>query len=268
MLAVRTPSGEWQPIRAPGSSPASACGLATDGTNVYCAYTQDDASHIAVWDVFAPRFVESIPLPTVIDVHALVLDGEHVIVASTGSDEVVRVNLADGDCDILWRAGSAPKDTHHLSGLLMHEGRLLSTAFGPRLGRSWADAVDGYIYDLSSGVYLARGIYQPHSPASHEGSLYFCESPRGFIRSLYGAVQFVAGYARGLVFTGGDSYAAGCSVARRGDGVHAAGYSNPADPGARAGTCAVYFGSLSDYAFSRESLEHLGAEIYDILAIG
>ena len=272
MLAVRAPSGEWQPIYAAESGPISACGLAAGGTDVYCAYTYDGNSHVAVCDLQTARVIESIPLPRVRDAHGLVLDGDSVIVASTGSDEIVRVQLADGRCDVLWRASSADADTHHLSGLLMHEGRLLCTAFGRRIGPSWADAVDGYLYDLSRGTYLARGIYQPHSPALYDGRLYFCESPRGAVRSLEGDVQYVEGYARGLAFADDGSYAAGCSIARRAQDIPGATYRNPADTGAPAGRCAVYFGTLggtlADCECSRERLDDLGAEIFDVLTVG
>lgn len=268
MLAVRTPSGDWYPMRGPGSDPVSACGLAADAANVYCAYTQSGASFLAVCDIRANRIVESMPLASVRDVHSVVFEGGALIVASTGNDSIVRVRLSDGAGEVLWRANSGGTDTHHVNGLHVYDGRVLCTAFGPRLGPSWADAVDGYVYDLTTGAYLMRGIYQPHSLASNGAELYFCESARGAIRSLRGDVQYVAGYARGLAFTGDGAYAAGCSVARRADGVPGAAFGNPAEAGARSGVCAVYFGSLVECAISRERLDHLGSEIYDVLAFG
>lgn len=265
MLAVREPSGEWRPIYHDTAEPISACGIAADRTHVYCSYSFGGESYLAICDARASSIVETMPLAGVRDVHSIALDGEAIIVASTGTDEIVRVDLSAASREVLWRASAANTDTHHVNGVLAHEGRLLCSAFGRRIGPSWADAVDGYIYDISSGEYRARGIYHPHSLAAYAKELYVCESARGAVRSLQSDVAYLAGYARGLTIAGDGSYVAGCSVARRAVG---AAYANPADAGDREGRCAVYFGSLHDLALTSESLEHLGAEIYDLVAIG
>lgn len=264
MLAVIENGGVSRTVNAPGGAAISACGLAAWEGRIFCAYTQGERSFLAVCDARADGITETIALPGVRDVHSIVLDADGIVAASTGHDEVVRIGW-NGAVETLWRVSADSRDEHHVNGLCFFEGRLLCSAFGPRIGPSWADAIDGYVYDITRSQYVARGLYQPHSLAPYGAAIYCCESARGAIRSLAADIQYVPGYARGLAFDENGSYAAGCSVARSAAAWPA--YLNPADRGGRTGSCALYFGSVHGMRTSCVDLEPWGEEIYDVLAL-
>jgi hypothetical protein len=264
LVAIVDEDGTIRAAAPPPGAPASACGLLPDGAQVLCAYTQSETSYLARYDTSSLSVVESRQLRAVRDVHSIVAFNGAIVAASTGSDEIVRLR-ENGDAEVLWRASAGERDDHHVNALCVFEGRLLCSAFGKRLGPAWADAVDGYVYDVSRGEYVVRGIYQPHSLQVFDGALYWCESARGAVRTRERDIFYVPGYARGLAIATDGSLAMGSSIGRR---VPAwPGYLNADDRGDFAGACGVYTGSLHDGALSRIDLQRFGHDVYDIVML-
>jgi hypothetical protein len=246
----------------------SACGLARDDERVYSACAVGAESFLAIFDKRDLRLLECVPLPNVVDVHSLCLDGSALIAVSTGTDEIVRISLDDPTrTEVIWRASAAREDTQHLNAITWYAERLVCSGFGPNAGERRSSALNGYIYDVSAGTFLAKGIRQPHSLAERAGVLYFCESSRSLLRSLDGYTLEIGGYLRGLACLEDGSCLVGASVARF--DVSAPDLTlNPADPGARTGRCAIHVTYPSKAHASRSiDCSHLADEIYDILPL-
>lgn len=244
--------------------PASACGIAYANGSLFCACSDAQASYLAVFDDRG-TLREYVTLPGVSDVHSICTDGSSLFAASTGTDEVVRLPLANlsGTAEVLWRAGAHARDVNHLNSVVLFEGRLLCGGFGPRNGPAWSDAYDGFVYDVSSAGYVARGLYHPHSFVESQGVLYFCESAESSVRTLTQTLRYVDGYSRGLAIRDG-TYFIGSSRGRRNRAL-ARYVLNPADAGNRTGRCAISTGTFEDRSAAHViDLSHCGDEIYDV----
>lgn len=246
----------------------TACGLAQDDEHIYSACGMGPESFLAIFEKRTLRLLELVPLPNVIDVHSICLDGSALIAISTGTDEIVRISLADTTrTEIVWRASRSAEDTHHLNAVSWHGGRLICSGFGPKSCERWKSALNGYIYDVSSGTFLARGIRHPHSLADRGGTLHFCESSRSLLRTLERPLLPIGGYLRGLACLEDGSCLVGASVGRV--DVSAPEFVlNPTDPGARVGRCAIHV-TYPYGAHASRSIDcsHLADEIYDIMPI-
>lgn len=268
VLAAIDSGGEvrrWFDLAA--HAPASACGIAYSGDTLYCACSDAGGSYIAVFDASA-TLRDYVSLSNVGDIHSICTDGTSLFAASTGTDEIVRLPLSNLSApgEVLWRASSLGRDENHVNCVAFVQGRLLCGGFGPKNGPAWADAYDGFIYDLNAATFLARGLFHPHTLIEHEGQMYFCESAEGSMRTLQSALRYVVGYSRGLAFEARTFYL-GVSCGRRSN-ARARYVFNPADPGARYGNCAIYVGALENPAQARTiDLSFAGEEIYDVCAL-
>ncbi len=243
---------------------SSACGLAISGGSLYSACNIADTSYLAIFDGKTLAISQFLPLDHVRDVHSIAIDGNAIYLVSTGTDEIVRAPLADPNAgETVWRASSTLSDTHHLNSIALSNGRVLCTGFGPKRGERWSSADDGYVYDVTSGSYVARGLYHPHSLTIVDNQLYVCESARGLLRG--GEMPTFPGYLRGLCFSPGGEKAVATSVGRWDSEAEI--FLNPADPGVPAGGCALYVatGATWDDAMTID-LAHLSNEVYDVIA--
>lgn len=105
-----------------------------------------------------------------------------------------------------------PSDRCHLNGLGMVEGRpRYVTALGETDepgGWRANKARGGVLVDVASGEVVTRGLSMPHSPRSHAGRLWACESGAGTLGVVdpgtgrYEPVVGLPGFTRGLDFAG------------------------------------------------------------------
>ncbi|MBL8907092.1 MAG: TIGR03032 family protein, partial [Rhizobiales bacterium] len=101
----------------------------------------------------------------------------------------------------------APKDVCHLNGLALDQGRLkYATVFTQRQDDgAWRESrAEGAAIDVNTGLAVAEGLDQPHSPRLYAGRLWVHESGKGAFGYLDGGrlveVLRCPGYLRGLVF--------------------------------------------------------------------
>lgn len=246
----------------------SACGLAADSDWLYCASTGPNASYVSLLDARDYRLQRIVELPGVRDVHSIAVDGSALIVVSTGTDSVLRIDMETLRYESVWRAGAADNDTHHLNAVAWLGGHLLCSGFGPKRADRWSSATDGYIYDITAGSYVATGLYHPHSLASFGETLYVCESSHSRVRTIEAPVAAVPGYVRGLAFAQNGACAIGSSVGRHDASLEHV-VLNPADSGEPIGRCAIHM-SESIAACERAQTFDLSGyanEIYDILIV-
>ncbi len=243
-------------------------GLTSDESRHYVLYLSDGAWHVAVLEkhdltvVFRQRLME------VDDGHSILAHQGYLYVVSTGTEEVLRYQIAADRLFgplVVWRAKTSGTETHHVNSITAWNGRLVVSAFGPKSGELWSSATDGYIQDIASGVRIQRGIHHPHSLASWKGCLCFCESHTASVYSTTGRMVELNGYARGMCWLADDLVCVGTSIGRD-LGVPGGSPGNPADHGEPSGSCGITLLNPTTGRILRFiDLGRFGPEIYDLL---
>src|SRR5262249_6951673 len=103
---------------------------------------------------------------TAADVHSIWVNGSRLLAVSTGTDEVIEVELRGPQVvseRVVWRPeeGGPREDRHHLNAICGRDGAVLVTAFGTKAATTWNTARDGFIVDMTTGERFASGIDQP-----------------------------------------------------------------------------------------------------------
>lgn len=272
-LDLETQHAEWVDVGAtePLVSGAGIC--AHDGFIYHVSIVEAGFDTIlTILDRDTLEVLRVCPLPEVTDAHSLQHDGAELFVASTGTDEVVAYRLDGchlGDARVVWTPTGSGEDTHHINSLVLADGELLCSAFGARVGESWTQARDGYLFNVMKGTRVLGGLRQPHSATWHDGELYFCNSQEGTVNTTEAVVTQLAGYTRGLAFDSEGTMFAGTSLARRPSQPvdDTAVFLNPNDQGALHGQCAIVRMSGSGGYRMEIGMSSYGAEIYDLLPL-
>jgi WD40 repeat protein len=270
LAVVDADSGEHRWLDYGRKGFTNACGLAQTDTLLYSACSNEHASYLAVFEKPELHLREIMPLNGVFDAHSICLDGDAMIVASSGSDEIVRLTL-DGSWagnEVIWRASDRREDTEHVNALMWHQGRLLCSGFGGKVTARWSDSKNGYVYDVTKGSYLVRGISHPHSLGEHRREVYFCESSLSSVRTMDRNVAQFSGYVRGLAFSNDGKCFVGRSIGRY-ETESPEFVLNPMGPGVSSGTCAIEVCDSLEPNATRRSLDltDFAREIYDILLL-
>jgi len=129
--------------------------------------------------------------------------------------------------EVVWKppfiSRLAPEDRCHLNGLAMHEGAPAWVSMISRadVAEGWRDhrRDGGLVMDVRTDEVICSGLSMPHSPRWWMGKLWLLNSGSGelghvdFDTGKFVPACFLAGYARGLAFTG-DYALVGLSTAR------------------------------------------------------
>lgn len=208
-------------------------------------------------------------LNLVSNAHSIAVLDDEIYVASTGNDSVVRFDPDKGE-ELIWAANNNRKDTIHLNSLVWHEDDLYISAFGEKTGDLWSSADKGYVLNLTTGQSVLTSLYHPHSIYSTHEGIYCCDSSRMAIAREDGQRLVIGrGYTRGLAVSPERLY---CGVSKGRTTSKSTGImNNPADPGIKAGQCAVLIYERRNHdlegseLIGEVNLERYGDEIYDIL---
>ena len=150
------------------------------------------------------------------DLHSLLLlPGENaLLVASTGTDEIIRLEL-DGfhvlSEHVIYQIGNgAREDHHHLNSLVSWQGDIYVSGFGTKEeGGDWSTARNGFILNLENEEKIVEGLEHPHSLSVINGRLAFCESRKKTLRFVGDTTSVnLSGYTRGLCVAGEDIFIA------------------------------------------------------------
>ncbi len=206
------------------------------------------------------------------DVHSICATTDTLYAASSGTDEVLRLQLRDGAVvseEVCWRPdATAPReDIHHLNSVLWSNGQLLVSGFGKKAGQRWETANQGFIYNISHSRTVTRGVDHPHSLVGIGDSIAYCESRKMRIGTLDNrGERALDGYSRGLCRIENHLFAAssiGRCVSRSLNVIN-----NPADPGEPLGRCTINRLRLDNFEVEATTdLTAHGSEIYDLLPI-
>jgi hypothetical protein len=207
-----------------------------------------------------------------VDVHSLCLSNKALFAVSSGTDEIIKLDLSDGKVrteKVFWRL--EPKeprqDCHHLNGIVKWRGDLVFSAFGKKEADQWSSSRDGFIWNLTRKEKLAVGLQQPHSLSKANGFLAYCESRRMLVRLVDDPrSQRLMGYTRGLCCLGSKLFV-GTSFGRQ-ISKSTGTINNPAANGLLEGRCTVSRLSFEDFQIEETiDLSAHAQEIYDLLPV-
>ena len=208
------------------------------------------------------------PLPDLEDPHSLLSHENGLLVVSTGTDEVVQLDLRGDELrgsQVVWRPAEANDrlDQLHLNSICRRGDQILVSGFGYHTPDRPRGARDGFIVDMLSGEYVVRGLQQPHSVTVLGDQLVWCTSRQRIVQTLDGRESApLPGYTRGLGVIGDRLYV-GTSCSRtfsRSTGKRGA----PRDPGAC--TLNVLATDTLDLIETID-MSVVGTEIYELLAV-
>ncbi len=218
---VVTGVGTWVPV---GSSHdiMGTRGICAAGGLLYAAYTVGwYETHFATFAITGAtlELVDDMLAPETHDPHSLSVHAGRLLVASTGSNELVAYNLLDGlprgTAEAIWRAGETGVDTEHVNGVWSDDERIVVSAFGPRAGEYWSSAHRGYVHDVTRGERLLEGLYHPHSVRIDDGRICFAESALQRLCFSDRDPIVLSGYVRGAAIAPDGTIFAGSNAARR-----------------------------------------------------
>jgi hypothetical protein len=243
-------------------------GMTSDEERIYVLCVSEGMHYLSVIARDELECVFCQALPEVKEGHSILAKEGQLYVVSTGTDEVIRYDLAaEGakNSQVVWSASPSGSDTHHVNSIADWQGNLVVSAFGPKFGTLWASALEGYIHDISRDVRIKSGIYHPHSLSVRSDQLYYLESHRKLFCSLDGVILSLTGYPRGVCWLSDDVVCLGSSVGRKlskSTGLIA----NPADPGEPSGSCGVTVVNIkTGRRLKHLDLDRVAGEVYDLM---
>ena len=209
-----------------GRKDVGATGFARRGGLLYVA-SQSEKARLVAFDTANWRRVAAVPFAKVRDPHSLASGPDGLYVASSGDNAIYRLVAEKGvlrDEELVWRhpESSHDRDDVHVNSLGFAGTHLLATGFGPRNPDGTWNCDDGFVFDVTAGRFLARGLDHPHSFICQGERAAVSESRAGRVRIGrltadgidFAASVAVPGYPRGLAFDGPALYA-GTSMMRK-----------------------------------------------------
>ena len=220
------------------------------------------------------RVRRTVRLKRVSDGHSMIFHDGALLVASSGTNELVRVTLdRNGEVvseEPVWSPGNAGFDHDHLNSVVYSAGRLYASLFGPKTEDGNSLQRQGQVVEIASGSTIRGELTHPHSLAEINGVLYWLESSRGQVwrlgrtgSSFQSEILFhLDGYLRGIVGDNG-SLCIGASAQR----LRSKSQGTLVDPpsGNRDGLhCLLHRVDLSSGAVETRDLTPFGREIFDL----
>lgn len=140
------------------------------------------------------------------NVHDMRILNGKIYAASTGTNEVLQLN-EDGSIAKTWSFGSG-KDSWHINGLDIWDGKLVACAFGKFDGDGAYEGKTkgaGLVFEVETQKDVWTGLSGPHTPRSDsKGNKYICDSGSNRLvinRSVSERViEFPGAFPRGLAF--------------------------------------------------------------------
>ncbi|MBU6405356.1 MAG: DUF4915 domain-containing protein, partial [Proteobacteria bacterium] len=124
--------------------------------------------------------IDNLPELNISDVHDVLIRDTSLFVASTGTNEIVEIDLHNNSIRRHGFPGTG--DAWHINCLAEFNGEIIFSAFGKfseDRGYKGQTLGNGFVASLSSGKELIRGLSQPHSLLVSGGHLYVIDSETG-----------------------------------------------------------------------------------------
>lgn len=154
------------------------------------------------------------PMQLVSDIHSMILHDHEttLLIASTGTDEIIEVKLDDDKViseKVYMHLGTGTRmDNRHVNSICEWHNEIYVSAFGEKEeGGDWSTARNGYLMNLTKGIKIIEGLEHPHSLTVINNRLAYCESRKKAFRFVDGdQVDSLPGYTRGLCAAGDKIY--------------------------------------------------------------
>lgn len=208
------------------------------------------------------------------DVHSFYLDsGEGFLyVVSTGTDEVIRLELAEQHVlneTVFWRPepDGELSDNYHLNSICEWKGDILVSGFGKKQDpQDWNSAKNGFVYNISKNITIMEGLQQPHSLAIIDGALACCESRSKTLRFLAEIENTinVGGYSRGLCSVGNNIYVGTSARRVKSKSTGKVNKNVETDP---MGCTIGKISSVNYELQSSNSMNYFANEVYELMAV-
>lgn len=249
----------------------SATGITQFQSRIFVLFSSLEDYYIAFINAENLRPITYCKVPEVKDGHSLLAYNNRLFIASSGTDEVISYEITDNGItnpQVVWQASNEKRDTHHVNSIVVRDGELIVSAFGPKEGKLWSTAQNGYIYNITRGEFVKEKIYHPHSLSVRNGKIYYTESHHNTLCSLdEGELFHLNGYTRGITWLSDDLVCIASSIGRK-ISRSTRLVANPGDPGEPAGECGLFIGSISSHRIiAHIDMSQYGPEIYDALVL-
>ena len=258
------------------TNPESFTGLTQDAGYIYAA-SQTIEQFLYIIDKKTYQVILRHHLTNARDVHSLVVIDDNIYLVSTGTDQVLQYRFDRTQkqiqfTGIVWQPTDSHgiSDTHHLNALVLYQGELFVSGFGPKTDTTWSSAKHGYVFNITRKKYVLPQIYHPHSLTIVNNEFYYCESStRSVKKNNRTLVRLKQGYVRGLSVIN-DYLIFGTSSGRK-RSKSTGLVNNPADTGSLELDCRVliykknfwgWYRPLTTFNFAPEH-----TEIYDIIVL-
>ena len=137
----------------------------------YIISLQTDPACIAVIDEHF-QLVKVVELPMAADLHGIARFEDGFLVASTGTNQVIRLNKDLERASPFWSPSESLVDIDHINDVSTSEGAVLACMFGPRRPDNMRA---GKVVDLLKNTVPASGIREPHSVCMFDNSTFVLE---------------------------------------------------------------------------------------------
>jgi hypothetical protein len=200
------------------NSDTTGLAVSPDGTRLArLLFTDDDpqtCGELVVYDargVVAYRRIDALQEP-----HAIVWPGDVLIAVSTLSNRILSLDETGTVVAERFMGGDGG-DAWHMNNVLVHEGRVLASAFGRfETHRGWnapgARRGAGIVFDVETGADVITGLTCPHDPLFLDGRWLVCDSGTAALWAI-GAdgrperTIDLGGWTRGLTYDDDHVYA-------------------------------------------------------------
>jgi hypothetical protein len=180
-------------------------GVNQDEEFIYALY-QSVNSGLVVIDKKTHEIVFVQHLQELKDPHSLAVDGKHIYIVSSGTDQILKyhLNITKRTIDLVEQFWSPQdsiqtEDTHHINSIFISHGNIFISAFGHKKADTWSSAEDGYVYNISQSKQVLEHIFHPHAIFVKNDDIYYCESAlRNIKKNDEIIVHLESGYIRGL----------------------------------------------------------------------
>ena len=270
-------SSEFCILQPPSELPqcSGITGLAASERYVYAVVQTRPTSGLLIFDHSALTILNYYTFRLAVDVHSIWVSGELLYAVSTGTDEVIELEMRDAEViseAVFWRPEPQAQraDIHHLNAVFRWRGDLLVSGFGKKREHRWNSARDGFIVNISKSEKLFSGIYHPHSLFVFGNNVAYCESSEMAV-CLAGKTRIsrqLAGYTRGLCIAGNKLFV-GTSKGRK-VSKSTGEMNNPTVSSVPTGRCAITRLSCDSLEIENSiDLDTYGTsvEIYDLLPL-
>jgi len=256
--AASRESWEVSFVQADGPTPDMRfMGLANHNDTLFAVAGSAEATFLATFDS-GLRQTGWHPLLNAADPHGLVVDDERLWVVSSRTNSVMQYELSSIGPRTAKLSYRHPEiASQHFNGLTRHNGKLVLSAFGASAEEVRTTSATGYLIDIETDAIIVAGLDQPHSPYTHGGSLWFCESHPSEIWKDAVRVARLEGYLRGLCCSSDDHLHVVENAPRP-----------PRNTTWGARTCpTIWTLNIGGSFLDKHKLEGIEPEVYDLLAM-